>query len=60
MRHGTDVVHEVVGGDGLTVEEDPVDGVAHQQLGAGGGDRVHVHQQEHGRQCHGETCHTWK
>ena len=34
----TNVVHEVVGRYGLTVEEDTIDDVAHDELGAGGHD----------------------
>ena len=59
MGDGADVVHEVVGGDGLAVEEDSVDAVADQQLAGGGRDGRPVHQQEHRGQGHREARHAW-
>ena len=59
MGDGADVVHEVVGGDGLAVEEDAVDAVADQQLAGGGRDGRPVHQQEHRGQGHREARHAW-
>ena len=54
----TDVVHEVVGRYGLAVEEDTIDDVAHDELGAGGHDGVPLQQEEHGGKCHSKTGHT--
>ena len=53
-----DVVHEVVSGEGLRVEEDTIDAVAEEKLSRGGVQRGPVHQEEHRRKRHCEAGNT--